>query len=197
MSNPVAVICQEPGVLQGLRWQATDWRLVGPADAERQVYEWREKARKNPRGWEVHLYEVDDAEAVAIGGLAGLIGGGGQVPCAPLPGPKVWFAELRQIEFFGWTVAAGIAWIPTPIQIEELKRQVEAGEEGGLYVERMAPQWYASAKNWLGTTVGGGLAGLANLVGEVFGTAALAFLKAIGPWALVLLAAWAAVKVLK
>lgn len=196
MSTPLAVICQEPGALRAIRWHRTEWGFVGHADAERQVYEWREKARKSPRDWEVHLYEVEDAEAVAIGGLAGLIGDGGQTPCVSLPA-KIWFAELRRIEFIGWTVEAGIAWIPTDIQIEEIKRLGEEAREGGLYVERMAPQWYASAKNWLGTTIGGGLAGLANLVGEVFGAAALAFLKAIGPWALVLLAAWGAVKVLK
>ena len=196
MSTAVFVECGGGASALTLRYLAQDWRVVSALDSERTVAEWRRKAAESPRDWEVHLYEVSDAVAESPRGIVGrVVGGGGDpTPCADLGG-RLWFAELRKVGFVGWTSEERIAWAPTAVQVAELNNR-PGSTEGGLYVERMAPVWYAAGKKWVGETVGGTLAGLANLIGEVFGTAALAFLQSVGPWALVLLAGWLAVKVI-
>lgn len=192
MATALTVECNGAAPVSA-RYIGEAWRVVSPGEAASVTAVWRARAAQSPRDWEVHLYEVSDATSVPPGGVAGLLVGGGDTACADL-GPRVWFAELRRVEYIGWRSEGRIAWAPTVQQIEALENQPGA-TEGGWYVERMAPRWAEAAKNTLAQGAGGLLGGLANFVGEVFGKAALAFLQTIGPWALVLLAGWIAVKV--
>lgn len=194
MATGIAVECMG-GSLATLRYLAQTWPVVSPEESEAITGAWRAKVQRSPRDWELHLYEVADAVGENWVGLLGRVmgGGGEQPPCAPLP-ERVWFAELRKLEFIGWTSEERIAWVPSAAQIIELEARPGA-TEGGWYIERMAPQWFALSKNWIAESAGGLAGGLANFVGEVFGKAALAFLQTVGPWALVLLGAWLAVKV--
>lgn len=196
MATGIIVACGAGGAPAELRYLAQNWPVVSPEESEVITRAWRAKVERSPRDWELHLYEVTDAvsEGMPVGIVGRIMGGGGdQPPCAQLP-MRVWFAELRKLEFLGWTSEERIAWVPSVAQVVELEAQPKA-TEGGWYVERMAPQWFALSKNWIAESVGGLAGGLANFVGEVFGKAALAFLQTVGPWALVLLGAWLAVKV--
>ena len=193
MSTPILVDCGKGATPETVRYLAASWRMVSAAEGAAITEIWRRRAAESPRDYEVHLYEVSDAESQAMPvGLLGLAMGEGGAACADL-GPKVWFSELAKLEFIGWRSEDRIAWTPTPEQVEDLESQPGA-TEGGLYVERMAPVWYEAAKSTIANGAGSLLGGLANFIGEVFGKAVLAFLQTVGPWALVLLAGWLGVR---
>lgn len=195
MATDITVECGGGSTPTTLRYLGQDWPVVTPDRAELHVQSWRSRVSARPRDFAVQLYEVSDAVGVPPGGAAALLGGvSGQPVCAEVGG-RVWFAELRRLEFIGWTSEIRISWIPTPAQIAKQESLPQA-DDGGWYFERMAPRWAESVKNFLAESAGNIAGELANFVGEVFGKAALAFLQTVGPWALVLLAGWLAVKVI-